>query len=39
MRYNNKKGRLGVRRRRRNYVVRKRNAAPYGRELHVRGIR
>lgn len=39
MRYNNMKGRLGVRRKRRNYTVRKRVIVPYGRELRTGGVR
>lgn len=39
MKYNNKKGRLGVRRTRRSFIVRKRNIVPYGKQLHVRGVR
>ena len=39
MRYNNKKGRLGVRRRRRSFIVRRRRLVPYGRELNVVGIK
>ena len=30
---------LGVARRRRNFIVRKRSIVPYGKELHVTGIR
>ena len=39
MKYGNNKLKLGKRRTRRNFVVRKRNAAPYGIELHVRGVK
>ena len=39
MRFNNTRGRLGTRRRRRGFVVRRRRLVPYGRELHVTGVK
>lgn len=38
MKYNNMKGRLGKRRRRRSFVVRK-VTSPYVKELHVSGVK
>lgn len=40
MKYNNKKGSFAPRvKRRRSFVVRKRVIVPYGRELHVSGVK
>jgi hypothetical protein len=39
LKFNNKKGRLGVRRKRTNFIVRKRVIAPYGRELPQTGVK
>lgn len=39
MKYNNKTLRLGRRRFRSNFIVRKRVIAPYGRELHITGVK
>jgi hypothetical protein len=40
MKYNNKRGSFAPRvKRRKTFIARKSNTVPYGRELHVRGIR